>query len=67
MENLKSKSTLQFDKKVTIPNESFDPKMVEESFPEFMEYEEYHLKKSKVTLFELKDEIKSEISMIIPF
>lgn len=34
---------------------------------EFMEYEEYHLKKSKVTLFELKDDVNNELSMIIPF
>ena len=32
-----------------------------------MEYEEFHLKKSKVTLFELKDDVKNELSMIIPF
>lgn len=32
-----------------------------------MEYEEFNLKKSKVTLFEFKDETRNNLSMLIPF
>jgi hypothetical protein len=62
-----SRKGTQIEKQLASAYESYDPNLVEETFPEFMEYQEYHLKKSKVTLFELKDRIKSEVSMVIPF
>lgn len=40
---------------------------LDESYFGMMEYEEYHLKKSKVTLFEFRADVKQQLSMILPF
>lgn len=49
------------------PNSEYKAHSHRHPISDFLEYEEYHLKKSKVTLFEFKEEVKNHLSMIIPF